>query len=391
MSIIKKTNMPCQQVINPIYSIRTRIANGDVPRRAMLETWGFDLCMVNNIRKQNGLDPVESLDPVVSDTPLTSERFVEMVSGLTGKSQMTKCWNVRYKSDGTEKVIQAGTVRNYISRAKHFVKCMDGDIQRASEWEELDRYLNSPTIRKESLTLSTTMNRISFVLAMLNYLPEFNVLVGPENEQKLRARFLEYRGAQEDVKVARSDDSRYTCPSVSDLETCLNKVRNVIGRGSRAHLALLLHLRVPGLRDDLQKVAIAGTQKEAEGHANYYVRSTGRLYISEHKTSQVHGAYDMELKPELVLEIEHSLASNPRRYLLGASPLGPLLKKTCAKFGLNISGVNSIRHALITDKLGSGASAANIASVAATFKHSPYMSTTYVRRVDEKTEGEANA
>ena len=109
----------------------------------------------------------------------------------------------------------------------------------------------------------------------------------------------------------------------------------------------------------------------------------GKLVIADYKTSTIHNRpYEFKLTEGLAGIIRRSLAEKPREFLLGKGSAGRIVKRAFEAVGLPSIGVNPIRHSLITDLLRtSGAGAANIRRVAHMFRHSPEMTTRYVRGV----------
>lgn len=273
------------------------------------------------------------------------------------------------------KMMSPNTVASLLSRLNNMQKFFNGDMSKARDIFQVFAWF-----RDAGNKMNIVAQRVSAYRSFGKYSPDFKRYVG-ENALNKAGEFLSSisESIEEDA-VDRTEDKGFTEPSAEELRRGADLIERFYGRGSRSHLAAVLHLECIGVRDDLQSVIIVNQDEGQEG--NYYAIATGDLWIQEHKTAAQHGPYHFRLSKAIREMIEASLDDQPRAHLLWGSPLSPVLKKAYAQVGIKITGTNSFRHAFITEMIKNNPSAKNVARVAKIFKHSPDMTMKYFRNIN---------
>ena len=219
------------------------------------------------------------------------------------------------------------------------------------------------------------------LVSAAKYVPEFGAALGEAREVYRQAMIGSIRAAEEQAIQATETAS---VPAIDEIRGRIPAIAQRFGETSLEHIAARLQaLEAIGIRDDLGgvKVVSSEVQARAGGVKNFFVPRTGKLVIADYKTSTIHNRpYEFKLTEGLAGIIRRSLAEKRREYLIGKGSAGRVLKRAFEGAGLPGIGVNTLRHSLITDLLREGgAGAANIRRVAHMFRHSPEMTTRYVR------------
>ena len=177
-------------------------------------------------------------------------------------------------------------------------------------------------------------------------------------------------------------DSRSKIPSITTLMEALPSIEEKLGATSSMFLAAYLQINVIGLRDDLGRVRIVS--KFNPKWPKQYVKSNGRLYISEFKTSKTYDPYDIKLDKGARTVINAVLKRFPERKWLvtETESAGDLVRRAFKKVGMSVS-VNTVRHAQVSAMLDKNPN--DIPAVQRTaerFKHSEEVHRKYYRKTE---------
>ena len=252
--------------------------------------------------------------------------------------------------------------------------------------EDLSEHKKTIEAVEDGVTNTNTKKDLfATILAVAKRSSKFKEWVG---EDGLSAYLAEVKkGNEKVVKKSESatSDEEMSIPSIQSLMEALPKIQEKLGETSSMFLAAYLQVNIVGLRDDLGAIRVVS--KFNPKFPKQYVKSNGRLYISEFKTSKTYGPYDIKLEKGVRAVIDKVLKSFPDRKFLVTESLtaGDLVRKAFSKAGMKVS-VNTIRHAQVSELIDKNpTSIPHIQEGAERFKHSEAVHRTYYRKTESKT------
>lgn len=325
-------------------------------------------------------------------TVITLAGLLEKISLLEGKALKNKEGaSVRSRTGGRPRKIKANTVTGTKSQLKGLVRDAKIDTGRGFMAGMRDWRRVIQEVRAMRWKIHTLKSRFSAVISAAKYVPEFKGALGEE-------AYEQYHRAMMDAIKEGEDDSRTRTESAAHAIMPLSRMRELVasmkGRVTPLeYISAFLQVHVYGFRDNLGSVELVKTKAEGMRRKldKFYGTEDGALHVAVFKTDDQFPPYDFKVSDAVKRAVDDYLKTKAGiEYLAGKGPRGPTVKRAFFKVGAEVN-ILKIRHAQVVEMVGAGptaASEANINRVAAVFKHSPEMTSRYIRVTSEEGEGE---
>ena len=266
----------------------------------------------------------------------------------------------------------------YINRMRKLVSLTDGELKDSKVViKKVNEFSSKANIRKDLF---------STILAIAKRSSKFHSYIGTKAIDEYTKAFKEELTKSKDDVVVKT--ASHEIPSMDSIRAALPKIKDRFGETSLTYITCLLQASIKGLRNDLGGVHVRSTDGPDSG--KWYNRRSGRIFISNFKTSRTFPPYNIVLDKAFRVAVNTYLDAKDSKYLVSKNEDGPrqVVEKGFRAVGMKV-GVSTIRQSMISELLMlKPYNKVWENEVAAMFKHSPDTMRGYYRPTGSSDEDE---
>lgn len=363
-----------------------RVQTGSIPTKSSMEKYDITPEQVNDIRKQNGLEPhdfkcfpLRSKDPICLPPPTPEPQEPSKRGRKVGSHKGISMEHVRFYyqklvDDGTMAQNSAKTYADQLERVLKELKGCEPQDDIVKCLKKSDQFL---TLVNEKYTNANTKK--AYLQAVLYAIDHYPSLKEKVSRKAYHQAWVDSKKNAETYNIDRQVNQEV--PKFSEI---IKKVYETYPEQSDARLMISLYNEIT-MRDDFGKVMVVNDNSKATT-PNFVNIKTGFIHMNDyHKTKEKYGPVKIKLSKKLIDLIKST--RDVGEMLFSRANMSQYIGQVLKKSGVVGSGaINLLRHSKISEELEGSKirSSKKRNELADVMKHSPVTQISYLRTLASK-------